>query len=152
MAARQWYRVGRVIHQRRSHQRRLRLERGLAGCNWSAGWAALVGASLDAQVGGGSWPGERNPRFTFLHIRVGRKTGLPVNDLLAAVYLICFAAIGGGAFALMTQNLRGSNDQSSVQLSPRRRRVHPEAPEPGEELLYADFSRERLERMYQQNP
>ncbi len=75
-----------------------------------------------------------------------------MNDLLAAVYLICFAAIGGGAFALMTQNLRGSNDRSSVQLSPRRRRVHPEAPEPGEELLYADFSRERLERMYQQNP
>lgn len=75
-----------------------------------------------------------------------------MNDLLAAVYLICFAAIGGGAFALMTQNLRGSNGQSSAQFTPRRRRVHPEAPEPGEELLYADFSRERLERMYQQNP
>lgn len=29
-----------------------------------------------------------------------------MNDLLAVVYLIGFAAIGGGAFALMTQSLR----------------------------------------------
>ena len=26
---------------------------------------------------------------------------------------------------------------------------HPEAPEPGEELLYVDFSREKLEELYQ---
>jgi hypothetical protein len=26
---------------------------------------------------------------------------------------------------------------------------HPEAPEPGEEVLYANFSREKLEELYQ---
>ncbi len=75
-----------------------------------------------------------------------------MNDLLAAVYLIFFAAIAGGAFALMTQNLRGSQGSNSVPSPRKRSNVHPEAPQPGEEVMYADFSRERLERMYQQTP
>jgi hypothetical protein len=75
-----------------------------------------------------------------------------MNDLLAAVYLIFFAAIAGGAFALMTQNLRSSQGRDSSPSPRQRGTVHPEAPQPGEEVLYADFSRERLERMYQQNP
>ena len=73
-----------------------------------------------------------------------------MNDLLAAIYLICFAAIAGGTFALMTQNLRSSQGRSSSQSLPRRGRVHPEAPQPGEQVLYVDFSRERLEKMYLQ--
>ena len=68
-----------------------------------------------------------------------------MNDLLAVVYLICFALIAGGAFALMNQNLRGLDQRRSS--SPRR---HPEAPEPGDEVLYVDLSRERLEELYQQ--
>jgi hypothetical protein len=32
---------------------------------------------------------------------------------------------------------------------PRR---HPEAPEPGDEVLYVDLSRERLEALFQQVP
>ena len=32
-----------------------------------------------------------------------------MNDLLAILYLICFAVIAGGAFALMTQSLRGAS-------------------------------------------
>ena len=75
-----------------------------------------------------------------------------MNDLLAAIYLICFAAIAGGTFALMTQNLRSSQWRSSSQSLPRRGRVHPEAPQPGEQVLYVDFSRERLEKMYLQTP
>ncbi len=75
-----------------------------------------------------------------------------MNDLLAAIYLICFAAIAGGTFALMTQNLRSSQGRSSSQSLPRRGRVHPEAPQPGEQVLYVDFSRERLEKMYLQTP
>ena len=75
-----------------------------------------------------------------------------MNDLLAAVYLIFFAAIAGGAFALMTQNLRSSQGSTSAASPRQRRKVHPEAPQPGEEVLYADFSRERLERLYQQTP
>ncbi|MCP9808732.1 hypothetical protein KBY58_04715 [Cyanobium sp. HWJ4-Hawea] len=72
-----------------------------------------------------------------------------MNDLLAAVYLIFFALIAGGAFALMNQNLRNSAELSSQRSGAKPRR-HPEAPEPGEEVLYADFSRERLEQLYQQ--
>lgn len=73
-----------------------------------------------------------------------------MESLFAAVYLICFAIIAGGAAALMTQNLRRSAPLASA---PQRRSapgVHPEAPQPGEEVLYVDLSRERLEQLYQQ--
>ena len=73
----------------------------------------------------------------------------PLNDLLAAVYLIFFALIAGGAFALMSQNLRGFASLASKRSGPKPRR-HPEAPEPGDEVLYADLSRERLEELDQQ--
>jgi hypothetical protein len=72
-----------------------------------------------------------------------------LSDLLAAVYLICFALIAGGAFALMSQNLRGSASLASAQRSGSKRKRHPEAPEPGDEVLYVDLSRERLEELYQ---
>jgi hypothetical protein len=73
-------------------------------------------------------------------------------DLLAVLYLIGFAVIGGGAFALMTQSLRHS-DQRTFQASPRRHPLrHPEAPQPGEEVLVVDFNRERLEQLFQQTP
>lgn len=74
---------------------------------------------------------------------------LSLNDLLAAIYLICFALIAGGAFALMTQNLRGSAPLASSQISGSKPKRHPEAPEPGDEVLYVDLSRERLEELYQ---
>ncbi len=72
-----------------------------------------------------------------------------MNDLLAAAYLICFALIAGGAFALMNLSLRAPSPLASQKNGPRARR-HPEAPEPGEEVLYVDLSRERLEELYQQ--
>jgi hypothetical protein len=72
-----------------------------------------------------------------------------LNDLLAAIYLIFFALIAGGAFALMNQNLRSSAPLASQRRGPSARR-HPEAPEPGDEVLYVDLSRERLEQLYQQ--
>ncbi len=75
-----------------------------------------------------------------------------MNDLLAAVYLVCFAAIAGGAFALMTQNLRSFAGRDSSPSPRKDGGIHPEAPQPGEEVLYADFSRERLEQLYQQAP
>ena len=65
-----------------------------------------------------------------------------MNPLFTILYFVCFAVIAGGAFALMSQNLR------SVSQAPRRR--HPEAPEPGQEVLVLDLSRERLEELYQQ--
>ena len=75
-----------------------------------------------------------------------------MNDFLAVIYLVFFAAIAGGAFALMTQNLRNSQERDSLQAPRKRSRVHPEAPQAGEEVLYVDFSRERLEQIYQQTP
>jgi hypothetical protein len=73
-----------------------------------------------------------------------------LNDLLAAVYLICFALIAGGAFALMSQNFRSSAPLATSHRSGSSPRRHPEAPEPGDEVLYVDLSRERLEELYQQ--
>ena len=38
---------------------------------------------------------------------------------------------------------------NSLDLKPRsKKQKHPEAPEPGEEVMYVDFSREQLEDIY----
>jgi hypothetical protein len=50
----------------------------------------------------------------------------------------------------MKLNLRGSASLASAQRSGSRPKRHREAPEPGEEVLYVDLSRERLEELYQQ--
>ncbi len=73
-----------------------------------------------------------------------------MESLLVGAYLICFAVIGGGAFALMTQTLRRAAATPAPRPQGSRRARHPEAPEPGEALLYVDLSRERLEALYQQ--
>jgi hypothetical protein len=52
----------------------------------------------------------------------------------------------------MTQSLRRSEGQMPVQSLRKRGVRHPEAPQPGEKLLYVDFSRERLEQIYQESP
>ena len=75
-----------------------------------------------------------------------------MNDLLAVAYLIGFAAIVGGTAALMNQSLRGIGGRDSSPSPRNRGRSHPEAPQPGEEVLYVDLSRERLEQLYQQTP
>jgi hypothetical protein len=63
-------------------------------------------------------------------------------SLFTVVYLLFFAVIAGGAYALMTANIR--------RRSPLRSR-HPEAPKAGETLLYIDLNRERLEEIYNRN-
>ncbi|WP_457767377.1 hypothetical protein [Cyanobium sp. ULC082] len=73
-----------------------------------------------------------------------------LEDLFAALYLICFAVIAGGAFALMSQNLRRSAPRITAQPAGNRRARHPEAPQPGEEVMYVDLNRERLEQLFQQ--
>ncbi|MBM5823105.1 hypothetical protein KBY84_14230 [Cyanobium sp. N.Huapi 1H5] len=67
-----------------------------------------------------------------------------LDVLFPIVYGVSFAVIAGGAFALMTQNLR------SAASTPSPRQRHPEAPAHGEEVLYVDLSRERLEKLYEQ--
>ena len=70
-----------------------------------------------------------------------------MQTLYIAIYLVCFCLIGGSAFAMMYANI-----QSIWATPPRPRKSqaprHPEAPEPGEEVLYVNLERERLENLY----
>ena len=69
-----------------------------------------------------------------------------MNDFEVFFYFICFAAIGGGAFAMMWSNIQSIN----VEMNKPKPR-HPEAPQAGEELMYVDLSREKLEDLYNDN-
>tara|TARA_B100002019_G_scaffold91532_1_gene78917 strand:- start:1540 stop:1773 length:234 start_codon:yes stop_codon:yes gene_type:complete len=70
-----------------------------------------------------------------------------VNHYLAFTWGVCFSLIAGGAFALMWSNIRSINTMMDQPPKPR----HPEAPDPGEEVMYVDLSREKLESLYDQN-
>ena len=63
------------------------------------------------------------------------------------IYFVCFAIIAGGAFAMMWSNIQSINKMMDEPPKPR----HPEAPEPGDEVLYVDFSRDKLEDLYRQD-
>jgi|TARA_B100000035_G_scaffold47986_1_gene36567 hypothetical protein len=66
-----------------------------------------------------------------------------MNHYLLFVYGVCFALIGGAAFAMMWANI------NSLDIKPiSKKQRHPEVPEPGEEVMYVDLSREKLERLY----
>ena len=69
-----------------------------------------------------------------------------MNHYLVFVYGVCFSLIAGGAFALMFSNLRDINKM--MDEPPKRK--HPEAPEPGDEVMYVDLSRDKLEDLYNQ--
>lgn len=69
-----------------------------------------------------------------------------MNSLEFALYFVCFALIAGGAFAMMWSNIRSINIEMA---KPKPR--HPEAPQKGDEIMYADFSREKLEELYKKN-
>ena len=66
-----------------------------------------------------------------------------MNIWFVLIYFICFAIIAGAAFAMMWSNIQSINLEMS---KPKPR--HPEAPAFGEEVLYVDFTRERLEGLY----
>jgi hypothetical protein len=84
------------------------------------------------------------PRLTVHYIRIVESENPVLEALFPIVYMVSFAVIAGGAFALMTQNLR------SAATAPSKTRRHPEAPAAGEEVLFVDLSRERLEKLYEQ--
>ena len=69
-----------------------------------------------------------------------------MNHYLVFVYGVCFSLIAGGAFALMWSNIR---DINKVMNQPKPR--HPEAPAPGDEVMYVDLSRDKLEDLYKNN-
>jgi hypothetical protein len=67
-----------------------------------------------------------------------------MNNFEVILYFVCFAAIGGGAFAMMWSNIQSIN----IEMRNPPRSKHPEAPEAGEELMYVDLTREKLEDLY----
>jgi hypothetical protein len=67
-----------------------------------------------------------------------------MNSFEFTLYFICFALIAGGAFAMMWSNIQSINIEMRTPPQPK----HPEAPAPGEEVMYVDLSREKLERIY----
>jgi hypothetical protein len=69
-----------------------------------------------------------------------------MNTFFIVIYLVSFCLIAGGAFAMMWANIM------SIDMKPRPVKArHPEAPEEGEEVMYVDLSRERLEDLYKQD-
>ena len=70
-----------------------------------------------------------------------------MNSFEVFLYFTCFSLIGGAAFAMMWSNIQSINIEMN---KPPRKPRHPEAPEQGEEVMYVDFNRERLEDLYKQ--
>ena len=66
-----------------------------------------------------------------------------MNGWLVFVYFSCFAVIAGSAFAMMWSNIQSIN----VEMNKPKPR-HPEAPAPGDEVMYVDLTKEKLERLY----
>ena len=58
-------------------------------------------------------------------------------------YFLCFGVIAGASFAMMWSNIQSINMEMN---KPKPR--HPEAPAPGDEVMYVDLTKERLEDLY----
>jgi len=65
-----------------------------------------------------------------------------MNIFFVAIYFTCFAVIAGAAFAMMWSNIRSINIEMD---KPKPKPRHPEAPQPGEEVMYVDVSRQNTE-------
>jgi|TARA_Y100000287_G_C13958005_1_gene227310 hypothetical protein len=68
-----------------------------------------------------------------------------MNGFEVFIYFVFFAIIAGGAFAMMWSNIQSINMEMD---KPKPR--HPEAPAPGDEVMYVDLSREKLEKLYEE--
>ena len=69
-----------------------------------------------------------------------------MNNFEVFLYFVCFSLIGGAAFAMMWSNIQSIN----VEMNKPKPR-HPEAPAPGDEVMYVDLTKERLENLYNQD-
>jgi len=70
-----------------------------------------------------------------------------MNSWFVLIYFTCFAAIGGAAFAMMWSNIQSIN----IEMSKPPKPIHPEAPKEGEEVMYVDLTREKLEDLYHEH-
>ncbi len=71
-----------------------------------------------------------------------------METILPVFYFTGFALIAGGAFAMMWGNIQSINKMMD---EPKPRPRHPEAPKPGDEVMYVDLSRDKLEDLYRQD-
>ena len=60
-----------------------------------------------------------------------------MNSWFVLIYFTCFALIAGAAFAMMWSNIQSINKAMDKPI----KRKHPEAPEPGDEVMYVDVSK-----------
>ena len=68
-----------------------------------------------------------------------------MNNFEIFFYFLCFGIIAGASFAMMWSNIQSIN----VEMNKPKPR-HPEAPAFGEEVMYVDMTRERLENLYKE--
>tara|TARA_B100000035_G_C20789324_1_gene460460 strand:- start:16 stop:228 length:213 start_codon:yes stop_codon:yes gene_type:complete len=66
-----------------------------------------------------------------------------VSNFEVFFYFLCFGVIAGASFAMMWSNIQSIN----VEMNKPKPR-HPEAPAPGDEVMYVDLTKERLEDLY----
>ena len=59
-----------------------------------------------------------------------------MNNFEIFFYFLCFGIIAGASFAMMWGNIQSIN----VEMNKPKPRRHPEAPAPGEEVMYVDVS------------
>ncbi len=81
-----------------------------------------------------------------------------MNNFEVFFYFVCFAIIAGGAFAMMWGNIQSINREMD---KPKPKPRHPEAPDPGDEVMYVDVSKmnsqqfkdekQKLEDLYKQD-
>ena len=67
------------------------------------------------------------------------------EPLVRSHILYLFSIIAGAAFAMMWSNIQSINVEMN---KPKPKPRHPEAPDPGDEVMYVDLSREKLENLY----
>ena len=70
-----------------------------------------------------------------------------MNNFEVFFYFLCFGIIAGASFAMMWGNIQSINVEMNKS-KPKPKPKHPEAPEQGEEVMYVDLSREKLEKLY----
>jgi hypothetical protein len=61
---------------------------------------------------------------------------IKMNNFEVFFYFVCFALIAGASFAMMWGNMKSINEDMNKPKSKK----HPEAPEPGDEVMYVDVS------------
>ena len=71
-----------------------------------------------------------------------------MNNFEIFFYFLCFGIIAGASFAMMWGNIQSINMEMD---KPKPKPRHPEAPAAGEEVMYVDLSKERLEDLYKRD-